>query len=198
MSRSLPCNDTLSAFPINHTTPNNAVEQLHPEIFLPPSSSLGPGTLLITRDGEDDVNSVRINTTRTSTTELEYSDTMNKSLVQSKSKISNGSNSQKAKKNGCDILVLLKSCWSWFCGLDGSDDVDNQDELTVANVSYHCLQQKIANDGINEGNDSMLQHIKEQPIIKWILNGNLVFIILVEITLFTVFSLPAKYTFLRN
>jgi hypothetical protein len=51
---------------------------------------------------------------------------------------------------------------------------------------------------MNEGHDFMLQHSKERPIIKWILNGNLIFLILIEITLFVVFSLPVKYTFWRE
>ena len=63
---------------------NNAVEQLQPEIFLPPSSPFGPGTLLISRDGEDDVNSVRISTARTSTTEIEFRNMNKKPPIYSK------------------------------------------------------------------------------------------------------------------
>ncbi|CAF4618992.1 unnamed protein product [Rotaria sp. Silwood1] len=192
VSRSLPCNEIPSTFPINHTTSNNAVEQLQPEIFLPSSSSLGPGTLLISRDGEDDVSSVRINTARTSTTDIEYNSINKKLSIDSKSNIPNGSNDQENEKNGCDILVLLKSCWSWFCGLDDSDDIDNRDELTEVNVSYRCLQKKLETSDMNQGHDSVLQQITERPIIKWILNSNLVLVILVEITLFTVFSLPVN------
>jgi hypothetical protein len=179
---------------------NNVVEQLQPEIFLPPSSPLGPGTLLISRDGEDDVNSVRISTARTSTTEIEYRNMKEKPRIYSKSSIPNDSNiNEENIKNGCDILILLKSCWSWFCGLDDNQNVvDDIDDPSGVNISYHHLQRKTENNDMNEGHDFMLQHSKERPIIKWILNGNLIFLILIEITLFVVFSLPVKYTFWRE
>jgi len=179
---------------------NNAVEQLQPEIFLPPSSPLGPGTLLISRDGEDDVNSVRINTARTSTTDTEYRNMTEKPRIYSKTSIPNDSNiNQKNVKTGCDILILLKSCWSWFCGLDDNQNVvDDIDDPSGIDISYHRLQRKKELSDMNEGHDFMLQHIKERPIIKWILNGNLIFLIFIEITLFVVFSLPVKYTFWRE
>ncbi len=175
---------------------NNAVEQLQPEIFLPSSSPLGPGTLLISRDGEDDVNSIRINTARTSTTEIEYRNMNDKPRINSKTTIPNDSNiHQENVTSGCDILILLKSCWSWFCGMDNNQLID---DTSGDNITYHQLQQRRENNDMNEGQDFMLQHIKERPLIKWILNGNLIFLILVEITLFVIFSLPVKYTFWRD
>ncbi|CAF1327501.1 unnamed protein product [Rotaria sordida] len=174
VSPSLPRTEIPASFPMTHTNINNTVEQLQPEIFLP-SSSFGPGTLLISRDGEDDVSSVRINTAQTSIADLENLNIKKKLPIFSKSKISSDSNNQDNVKTGCHILVLLKSCWSWFCGLDDSNDVDNEDELSTINVSYHSLQRKIENGKINEGHDSISQHIRERPIIKWILNGNLSF-----------------------
>jgi hypothetical protein len=178
---------------------NNGVEQLQAEIFLPPSSPLSSGTLLISRDGEDDINSIRISTARTSTTEIEYRNMKEKAPIYSKTSIPNDSNiNQENVKTGCDILILLKTCWSWFCGLDDGHVVEDNDDPSDGNISYHRLQRKIENNDMNEGQDFMLQHIKERPIIKWILNGNLIFLILVEITLFVVFSLPVKYTFWRT
>jgi len=195
-SQSFKYNDVAPSSSINYNSMNNAVEQLQPEIFLPPSSPFGPGTLLISRDGEDDVNSVRISTTRTSTTEVEYRNTKEKPPIYSKTTIPNDSNiNQEDGKSGCDILILLKSCWSWFCGLD-----DNQviDDPSNENISYQSLQRKTENGDMNEGQDFMLQHSRERPLIKWILNGNLIFLIVIEITLFVVFSLPVKYTFWRE
>jgi hypothetical protein len=192
-SQSFKYNDVAPSSSINYNSMNNTVEQLQPEIFLPPSSSLGPGTLLISRDGEDDINSVRISTARTSTTEIEYQSTKDKPRIYSKTTIPNDSNiNQTEMKNGCDILIILRSCWSWFCGLDDNDDQTDQ------NISYQRLQRKIENGDMNEGHDFMLQHMKERPIIKWILNGNLIILILIEISLFVIFSLPVKYTFWRE
>ncbi len=200
-SQSFKHNDVAPSSPINCNSMINGVEQLQPEIFLPPSSPLGPGTLLISRDGEDDVNSFRISTTRTSTTDIEYRNIKEKPRIYSKTSIPNDSNiNQPNVKNGCDILILLKSCWSWFCGLDDHHDVvvvDNDDHPSEVNTPFNHLQRKIQND-MNEGHDFMLQHIRERPIIKWILNGNLVFLIFIEIALFIVFSLPIKYTFWRD
>ncbi len=195
-SQSFKYNDVAPSSSINYNSMNNAVEQLQPEIFLPPSSPFGPGTLLISRDGEDDVNSVRISTARTSTTEVEYRNIKEKPPIYSKTTIPNDSNiNQEDGKSGCDILILLKLCWSWFCGLD-----DNQviDDPSNENISYQSLQRKIENGDMNEGQDFMLQHSRERPLIKWILNGNLIFLIVIEITLFVVFSLPVKYTFWRE
>jgi hypothetical protein len=184
---------------MNYNSTNNTVEQLQPEIFLPPSSPFGPGTLLISRDGEDDVNSVRITTARTSTTEIEYHTGKEKPLIYSNMTIPNDSSiSQENVKNGCDIFILLKTCWSWFCGLDDNQLVDEHEDPSNVDASYHRLQRKKENDDMNEANAFMLQHNKERPLIKWILNANLIFLICVEITLFVVFSLPVKYTFWRD
>ena len=192
-SPSFKYNDVAPAPSANYNSMNNAVEQLQPEIFLPPSSPLGPGTLLISRDGDDDINSIRISTARTSTTEVEYQNNKRKPRIYSKTAIPNDSNpNQEGLKSGCDILILLRTCWSWFCGLDDQEDQTDQ------NNSYQRLQQRTENRDANEGHDFMVQHSKERPIIKWILNGNLIFLILVEISLFVVFSLPVKYTFWRE
>ena len=157
------------------STANQPFERPQPDVFLPPSSALTSGTLLTTRNGEDDINSIKIHVARTSTTTA----------------ILNDSNpTQENLTNGCDLFVLLKSCWSWFCGLEDETQIDD------SNSTYHRLQRKP--DVNNEGHDFILQHSKERPIIKWILNGNLIFLILVEITLFVVFSLPVKYTFWRE
>jgi len=157
------------------STTNQPFERPQPDVFLPPSSALTSGTLLTTRNGEDDINSIKIHVARTSTTTA----------------IRNDSNpTQENLTNGCDLFVLLKSCWSWFCGLEDETQIDD------SNSTYHRLQRKP--DVNNEGHDFILQHSKERPIIKWILNGNLIFLILVEITLFVVFSLPVKYTFWRE
>lgn len=172
------------------------MDELKPEIFLPSSSSFGPGTLLISRDGDDDVNSVRICTTaRTSISEVEYSHMTRSPPIQSQSSIPNGYETRQTEKRGCGTLVLLRTCWSWFCGLD---DTTENEETTETDAAYHRLQRNLDNSIVHEEDDSMLQHSKERPLIKWILNGNLVFLILLEIALFIVFSLPVKYTFARE
>lgn len=181
---------------MKYNTSTNTVEQLHPEIFLPPSSSLSSGTLLISRDGEDDISSVRISTARTSTSEIEYRNGHEKPRIYSKTTIPNDSNTpHEDVKNGCDIFILLRTCWSWFCGLD-----DQQSEETLAgdNISYHQLQRRTENGDANDGQDFMLQHSKERPLIKWILNANLIVLFLIEISLFLIFSLPVQYTFWRE
>ena len=82
---------------------------------------------------------------------------------------------------------LLKICGLWFCGLNNEND------------DYSDLHPAINGNGdmINK-EKPILTHIKERPWIKWLLNGNLIFILLVEITLFIIFSIPAKYTFFRE
>ncbi|CAF1087683.1 unnamed protein product [Adineta ricciae] len=167
---------------------SNGIEQLQPEIFLPKSSPFGPGTLLISRDGEDDVNSIRVNTTQTSLTDGEYRNTNIKPPIHSETF------SEVKELRGCDILVLLKSCWSWFCGLDDNDGVHNE----LADADGIHSNRRTLNQDLNEGRESLLQHSQERPLIKWILNINLVFLFLVEIFLFIVFSLPVKYTFWRS
>lgn len=197
--QSFKYNDVAPSSSVHYSSVNNVVEQLQAEIFLPPSSPIGPGVLLTSRDGDDDVNSIRISTARTSTTEIEYRNIREKPRIYSKTTIPNDSNTnQENTQNGCDLLLLLKTCWSWFCGLDDNHDTTDQDTTSNTNLSYHRLQKKQEIDDINEGHDFMLQHIKERPYIKWILNGNLIFLIFVEITLFVVFSLPIKYTFWRE
>ena len=101
-------NDVAPSYPINYNSTNSAGERLQPEIFLPPLSPLGPGILLISRDGEDDVNSVRISTARTSTTEVEFNNTNKKSPIYSRLSIPNNSiNAREWNKKGCDIFSTL-------------------------------------------------------------------------------------------
>ncbi|UJR38666.1 hypothetical protein I4U23_031332 [Adineta vaga] len=92
------------------------------------------------------------------------------------------------KSKGCNMFVLLKSCWSWFCGLDDGS----------ANESSHDTQLEMRNKKENDEPDMMLQHRGERSLIKWILNINLVIILLIEISLFILFSLPVQYTFWRK
>ena len=80
------------------------------------------------------------------------------------------------------MFVLVRACWTWFCGLD--DGHDNQ--------------QGIADKAPHEDADLMAHHREERPLIKWILNVNLIIILLLEISLMVLFSLPVKYTFWRN
>ncbi|CAF1188893.1 unnamed protein product [Adineta ricciae] len=86
------------------------------------------------------------------------------------------------KPDGCNVFVLVKACWSWFCGLD--DDHDNH--------------QGMVDKAPHEDVDLMAHHREERPLIKWILNINLIIILLLEISLMVLFSLPVKYTFWRN
>lgn len=183
-------NDT-ELIKMKEQTLNSPNEQLQNEIFLPASSPLSSGTLLTTRNGEDDVNSIKIHVAPTITSENPYDHNEIKADFFSKqTTIPNDSNLPQEKyKNGCDLFVLLKSCWSWFCGLEDETQVDDTHSLSP----HH--QRKA---DLNEGHDFMLQHITERPIIKWILNGNLVILIVIEIVLFVVFSLPVKYTFWRE
>ena len=192
-SRSFQGNNVSSSSPLNYRKVHNGVEQLQPEIFLPKPSPLGPGTLLISRDGEDDVSSIRINTARTSLDDEEYRGAEKKASIHSRATIPSDFSVRAEENNGCDMLALLKTCWSWFCGLD-----DDRQELADVDGAAHSGLRRTTNSQTNEGHDFMLQHQQERPLIKWILNVNLVFLILVEITLFVVFSLPVKYTFWRD
>lgn len=176
--------------PANSVTPQRTVDQLNAEIFLPSTSSFGPGTLLISRDGEEDCSSVRISpTARTSLTEIEFCQTKKNPPIHSRSSFP--FDHEEKKNVGCQFFSLLKSCWSWFCGLD--DNSENDPATT--DVSYHRLKRQHEQ---KEAHDFMVQHLQESSWIKWVLNGNLVFIILVEIFLFLLFSIPVKYTFWRE
>lgn len=197
-SQTLRSNEVAPTHPLKYSAVNYAADELPAEVILSTSSPLGPGTLLISRDGEDDVNTVRIHTARTSVSDIEYQNVKRKPPIQSKLSIPNGSSHQEKPKQGCDILILLKACWSWFCGLDDSRADDDHDNTDNINTSYHCLQRKAADNEQNEARNSMLQHLQERPMIKWILNGNLAFLIFIEIALFIIFSLPVKYTFWRE
>ena len=157
---------------------------------------MGAGTLLISRDGDDDSSSVRINATQTNVTETEHKNKKNHP-IQSISSVLSNSNSYKNQNLGCDIFVLLKLCWSWFCGLDDSHVVNDDEDSSVSTVSYQSPQRKTESGHMNRS-AFILKDVKERPIINWILNGNLVILILVEIALFVVFSLPVKYTFWRD
>ena len=150
----------------------------------------------MSRDGDDDVNSVRINSTaRTSLTEIDYYQTKTIPPVDFKSSVPIELDSERNEKSDCDTFTLLKTCWSWFCGLDGDTEADN---AATNGDSYHSLQKNHGNTAVPEEDDFMLQHSKIRPWIKWLLNGNLVVVIVIEIVLFIVFSLPVKYTFWRE
>jgi hypothetical protein len=82
---------------------------------------------------------------------------------------------------------LLKVCWLWFCGLNNEND-DYSDHHPAINENGEMINKE----------KPILTHTKERPWIKWLLNGNLILILLVEITLFIIFSIPAKYTFFRE
>jgi hypothetical protein len=95
----------------------------------------------------------------------------------------NTSKPRQHEKVGCNFFQLLKFCLSWFCGLNDDDDDKNNDYSEI-----HPTRTV-------ENSNTIL---KQRPIIKWLLNGNLIFILFVEIIIFIVFSIPAKYTFLRD
>lgn len=80
-----------------------------------------------------------------------------------------------------------QSCWSWFCGLNG-----DQEESSTTNG--HA----VGSDDPLEQRESPLTSTKERPGIRRFLNANLIVIFVFEITLFVVFSLPARYTFLKD
>ncbi|CAF0908267.1 unnamed protein product [Adineta steineri] len=198
LTQSFKHNDVAPSSTINCNKIGTEVEQLQPEIFLPPTSPLGSGTLLISRDGDDDVDSIHIRTTRTSTTDVEYRTAGNKPSIDSRLSIPKNSINQDDETKGCDILILLNSCWSWFCGLDDTSLIDETHDSLQANGNYDHHQRKIENGDINEEHDSMLQYSQERPAIKWLLNANLIVLIIIEISLFIVFSLPMEYSFWRN
>ncbi|CAF1141772.1 unnamed protein product [Adineta steineri] len=198
LTQSFKYNDVAPSSTINCNKIGTEVEQLQPEIFLPPTSPLGSGTLLISRDGDDDVDSIHIRTARTSTTDVEYRIAGNKPSIDSRLSIPKNSINQDDETKGCDILILLNSCWSWFCGLDDTSLIDETHDSLQANGNYDHHQRKIENGDINEEHDSMLQYSQERPAIKWLLNANLIVLIIIEISLFIVFSLPMEYSFWRN
>ncbi|CAF3660178.1 unnamed protein product [Adineta steineri] len=198
LTQSFKYNDVAPSSTINCNKIGTEVEQLQPEIFLPPTSPLGSGTLLISRDGDDDVDSIHIRTARTSTTDVEYRIAGNKPSIDSRLSIPKNSINQDDETKGCDILILLNSCWSWFCGLDDTSLIDETHDSLQANGNYDHHQRKIENGDINEEHDSMLQYSQERPAIKWFLNANLIVLIIIEISLFIVFSLPMEYSFWRN
>ena len=150
----------------------------------------------MSRDGDDEVNSVRINSTaRTSLTEIDYYQTKTIPPVDFKTSVPMSFDGERNAKSGCDTLTLLKTCWSWFCGLDGDPE---EDSATANEDAYHSLQKNHGKAAVPEEDDFMLQHSQIRPWIKWVLNCNLGVVIIIEIVLFIVFSLPVKYTFWRE
>lgn len=79
---------------------------------------------------------------------------------------------------------LLKSCCAWLWGLD-----DDTTEL---------YQKPNDNDDSNEYEQYSSTQTKRQSITKWLLNSNLVLLLLIQLTLFIVLSIPIKYTFLKT
>ena len=156
---------------------HKTVEQSTPEPLLPPSSFFGPGLLLISRDGEDDIHSIRVKTTSTNSIEADCNNLQSSRSIHSSSSIPTDFNNQDNKPKVCDFCLLLKSCWSWFCGLDDNTVIDDKDDTSVGNGYYCGIQRKKGNDSINTRNESLPEDVKEKPIIKWILNGNLLILI---------------------
>ncbi|CAM2721410.1 unnamed protein product [Rotaria socialis] len=94
-------------------------------------------------------------------------------------KLSNDAQLQKPRRGYAN---LLKVCCSWFCGLN-----DDGTELQTATVDDSTEQHQLA-----------FQTTRHSSMIKWLLNGNLIFLLLVQLTLFIVLSIPIKYTFLKS
>lgn len=178
---------------INQIGPNEiALDKPKKDIILSKSSSFGNGTLLISRDGDDDISSIRVSTTaRTSTTDMEFELIKKSSNGHTVSTNPDELDFPQETSTGCGIWRILKSCWSWFCGLDNTESENGNRN----DVSYQAVQRTIED---NDARDFILQHKTERPLIKRVLNGNLILIVLVEISLFVIFSIPAKYTFARQ
>jgi hypothetical protein len=121
------------------------------------------------------------------TTEVDVDNIKQNDAAHSLHIMSNNSNVRQGEPVRCNFLNLLKLCWLWVCGLNNEND--DCSELEPATNE---------NGDLIENRKTMLTYIKERSLIKWLLNGNLIFILLVEIILFIVFSIPAKYTFLRE
>ncbi len=151
-----------------------------PKVSFSTSSISTPGKLLINQDTDEDNSHI-------GATELSSDDMKQNSIASSSYTTANNSKTQQHEKAHCNLFKLLALCCSWFCGLD--PDKDDHSE-------YHPTT--IENGTGNEKQPPTTIQIKERRRIKWLLNTNLVVIILVEIALFTVFTIPAKYTFLRE
>lgn len=87
--------------------------------------------------------------------------------------LENNNNTQN-RENSCGYFRFLKICGSWFCGF-------NQQEFQTL-----------------ETDQQQTFDIQQKSWIKWLLNGNLVIILLVEIILFIIFSIPIRHTFLNE
>jgi hypothetical protein len=132
-----------------------------------------PSTPIFNHDVDKDVHNTHI-----PTLEVDYDTIKQNGIIDS---------GRQDEKTECHFLQSLKLCFSWCCGLN-----DNQKDYTAVYLT------KTENEDLNERSESILAHIKQRPLIKWLLNGNLIFILFVEIALFIVFTIPAKYTFLRE
>ncbi len=156
--------------------PSNTLadEDLIPGIVL---STRKPDELLINQETED----LPSPNPHIYTTDVSYDKMTERTILHSISSRSNPSTLR------CNFFQFINLCCSWFCGLDGR----NQDISEPA-------QSITANSNLSENQESISRHTQQRPWIEWFLNGNLVFILLVEITLFIVFSIPAQYTFLKE
>lgn len=157
---------------------NNGTEDITPTVDFSTTTELTPVKLRMHQGiHEDDDHNTHICTTEPAFDDME----------RKVSASSHNSKNQQHEKTHCNLFKLLILCWSWFCGLEH----DNKDHS-----EYHPVA--IENGNLTEKRRSLAIYIKQRPVIKWFLNVNLVIILLVEITLFTVFSIPAKYTFLKE
>jgi len=179
---------TSSSSQIHYTKSNSIVEELTPKVFLPTTESIvKPDKLLINQNIDED----NSQNTRIYTTEVDFDNMKQKTILRSISTTSKNSKLRQHEKVRCNFIQLLKLCCSWFCGLDDNNNDDDYSELNPTTAI-------VENNNLIEKHESILKNTKHRPIIEWFLNGNLVFILLVEITIFIVFSIPAKYTFLRE
>ena len=84
--------------------------------------------------------------------------------------------SQQSENNNrefrCQYFRLFHICWSWFCGLNYQE--------------FQTLE-----------TDQQTPDVQQKTWIKWLLHGNLILILIVEIILFVIFSIPIQNTFLK-
>ncbi|CAM4815933.1 unnamed protein product [Rotaria magnacalcarata] len=113
--------------------------------------------------------------------EVNFIGTQHNLCESSSLKLSNNAQLQKPRR-GC--ANLLKVCYSWICGLN-----DDGTELQTTTIE---------NSGSTEQHQLALPTTRQSSMIKWLLNGNLILLLLVQLTLFIVLSIPIKYTFLKS
>ncbi|CAF0937199.1 unnamed protein product [Didymodactylos carnosus] len=124
----------------------------------------------------------RICTARTSVTNMDEISSSSKNII----KIPRGNR----RDDSCMAFKYLKQFGSWFCGLE--------EEKQTAIVNEEKENSLNEQNQTEQPTETRLIMLKQRSHIKWILNINLLILILIEILLFVLFSLPAKYTFLRN